>query len=709
MTFPVSRPVSIGRFLTLAFTVCFAAAASSAWADDESPKGTKKAGENGKDERKPHVANPFPKRIHAPNLEGGVEWLNTSGEITLKDLRGKIVLLDFWTYCCINCMHVLPDLAYLEEKFPNELVVIGVHSAKFDNEKETGNIRKAILRYEIAHPVINDARMTVWRKFQVNSWPTLALIDPEGYLCGMASGEGNREAVEQAIERLIEYHKHKGTLDETPVQFALERNKQPDTPLKFPGKVLADVPGQRLFISDSNHNRIIISSLDGQLVDVIGSGQIGKEDGTFEQAQFDHPQGMCLVGETLYVADTENHLIRTVDLGAKTVSTLAGTGEQGHFGGGGGKLKQTAINSPWDLYSLDNVLYIAMAGPHQLWSHQLGSGTIQPYAGSGRENIVDGTLAESALAQPSGLASDGSYLFVADSEGSSIRRISAIGRGNLLEPEGLVETVVGTFDLPQGQSLFAFGDVDGIGPEARLQHPLGVVYHEHGLFVADTYNHKIKRVNLNTRVCETWLGNGKSGANLSPLQLSEPSGLTISGDSLFVADTNNHRVLKISLITKQAQEFVIRGLTPPAGSAEEESSPATTESEDGPQTLKQQQVVAGEAVRIEVGFKLPEGYKLNEDVPLKYSLETVEGQPVVAADQFKRRKTAELQDSKAVVSLPLAVKSGQSVLKLTLTYGYCREGKGGLCKLGTSTWKIPLEVVADGKADKLTLTATPKS
>ena len=131
------------------------------------------------------VENPFPDRVRAPDgiLDGGKEWLNTTGPIGLKDLRGKIVVIDFWTYCCINCMHVLPDLKYLEQKYPNELVVIGVHSAKFTNEKESNNIRQAIMRHEIEHPVVNDAEMTIWGKFGVRSWPTLAIIDPEGFYC----------------------------------------------------------------------------------------------------------------------------------------------------------------------------------------------------------------------------------------------------------------------------------------------------------------------------------------------------------------------------------------------------------------------------------------------------------------------------------------------------------------------------------------------
>ncbi|HET6423662.1 MAG TPA: thioredoxin-like domain-containing protein, partial [Planctomycetaceae bacterium] len=432
--------------------------------------------------------NPFPDRVQAVELEGGVEWLNAGGPITLKELRGKIVLLDFWTYCCINCMHVLPDLDYLEKKFPNEVVVIGVHSAKFDNEKESGNIRKAILRYEIKHPVVNDANMVLWRKFGIRAWPSLVLIDPEGNYCGYVSGEGNRELLEAVVTKLIDYHRAKKTLDETPVQFALEKFKQPATPLRFPGKVIADEAGDRLFISDSNHNRIVVTTLEGKLIDVIGSGTIGEKDGSYTEAQFDRPQGMVLVDNTLYVADTENHMIRAVDLTQKTVKTYAGTGQQGSFRPNAGTLRATALNSPWDLLVLDDVLYIAMAGPHQIWSHKFGSETIQPFAGSGREDIRNGTLSESALAQPSGLATDGKHLFVVDSEGSAVRQITTKRLNDLINPVGEVTTVVGTSNLPGGRSLFEFGDVDAIGAKARLQHPLGIVFYDGDLLIADSYN-----------------------------------------------------------------------------------------------------------------------------------------------------------------------------------------------------------------------------
>src|SRR5437870_11806110 len=162
-------------------------------------------------------------RVSAPELDGAVAWLNTAGPIRLRDLRGKIVLLDFWTLCCINCIHTLPDLARLEKKYPKELVVIGVHSAKFDNEKNSESIRKAILRYEISHPVVNDARMAIWRNYAVRSWPTLVLIDPEGYYLGRVSGEGNYQLLDEVIGKLVQIHRAKKTLNEQPLHFDLAR------------------------------------------------------------------------------------------------------------------------------------------------------------------------------------------------------------------------------------------------------------------------------------------------------------------------------------------------------------------------------------------------------------------------------------------------------------------------------------------------------
>ncbi len=677
---------------------------------DKSPNdkanGDKPAAAEGKEkaEAKEKVENPFPNRFPAPELEGGVEWLNTGGPISMKDLRGKIVLLDFWTYCCINCMHVLPDLEFLEKKYGKEIVVIGVHSAKFDNEKETGNIRKAILRYEIEHPVINDANMIVWRKFGVRAWPSLVLVDPEGQYCGFVSGEGNRELLDTVVQKLIAYHKAKGTLDESPVKFDLERSQVAETPLRFPGKVLADAAGKRLFISDSNHNRIVVSSLEGKLLNVIGSGAIGAKDGSYSDAQFDHPQGMTLLGNTLYVADTENHQLRTVDLVKKTVSTLSGTGEQARTRPGGGKLRETALNSPWDLSVVDGVLYVAMAGPHQIWAHKLGSNTIWPYAGSGREDIQNGDLDEGALAQPSGITTDGKHLFIVDSEGSSVRQITTDPQNDLSAPKGKISTPVGPHSLPSGRTLFEFGDVDGAKDEARFQHPLGIVFHNGGLFVADSYNHKIKFVDLKTRESITWLGTGKSGTKLDPVEFAEPAGMAIADGTLYVADTNNQRIVAIDLASKKAREFPIEGLAAPQPVAE----PHTADSKVRTVELTAQQVTSSNGIDVDVEFTLPEGYKLNPLLPVTYRLGVEGEQSLIASDQLNKKTEATTDGESTKFRIPVTQKTGRVTLLVTLTYGYCRDGKGGLCKVDSVKFKLPVELAAKAEAKSVTLKVSPK-
>ncbi|QDT36466.1 thioredoxin-like domain-containing protein [Stratiformator vulcanicus] len=510
------------------------------------------------------LQNPFPNAEPAPSLEGGKAWLNTNEPLSLEKLKGKVVLLDFWTYCCINCIHVLPDLEYLEKKYAQELVVVGVHSAKFENEKETDAIRDAILRYEIEHPVINDADMKVWRKFGARSWPTLVLLDPEGNYCGYLSGEGNRKLLDNIIGKLVAYHDANGTLKRSKPDFGLEREDVEPTPLRFPGKVLADQSTDRLFIADSNHNRIVVTTLAGKLLHVIGTGERGADDGSYEKSSFFRPQGMALVGETLYVADTENHLIRSINLEDQTVATLAGTGKQAAFRAKGGPLKYTALNSPWDLLQHDGTLHIAMAGPHQMWSHELGTDYIGVFAGSGREDVIDGTHPDSALAQPSGIASDGEAMYVCDSEGSAIRRVP-------FDTSKKVTTPAGPHDLPRGATLFEFGDRDGLGSDARFQHPLGIAYKDGFLYVADSYNHKLRKVELlKTGKGDTtsWLGTGDQGDDLDPPQFDEPAGLSIAGETLFVADTNNHRILAIDLATRRPRLVSIEGLEPPASSKE---------------------------------------------------------------------------------------------------------------------------------------------
>ncbi|HYV34524.1 MAG TPA: thioredoxin-like domain-containing protein, partial [Gemmataceae bacterium] len=464
----------------------------------------------------------------APELDGGTAWLNSAGPIKLADLKGRIVLLDFWTLCCINCIHTLPDLAKLEAKYPGILVVIGVHTPKFPNEKETESIRKAILRYEIAHPVINDAEGIIWRRYGCEGWPTLVLIDPEGNIYKAGSGEGLYDALDKEIGKLAKIYKDKKMLEEKPLRFELARfTESGASPLFFPGKVLADEKNNRLFIADSTHHRIVITDLAGKKIAIAGNGNAGFKDGSFDDAEFSDPQGMALADDILYVADRRNHTIRGLDLKKSTVKTIAGTGEQNRWARAeGGPALKTGLNSPWDLLLHNNKLFIAMAGHHQIWTLDLAKNRVDPYAGSGREDIHDDDLMRSHFAQPSGLATDGKTLWVADSETSAIRAMPLAGEGD-------VTTVVGA-------GLFEFGDVEGEGGKVRLQHALGVAYKDGKLYVADTYNSKIKIIDPATKTCKTFAG--ERGGWLSASTFSEPGGLSFAGNKLYVADTNGHRI-----------------------------------------------------------------------------------------------------------------------------------------------------------------------
>ncbi len=673
----------------------------------------------------PVDGHPFPQHFRAPSLDGGIGWINTAGPIDLKQLRGKFVVLDFWTYCCINCMHVLPELKKLEHAYPNEIVVIGVHSAKFETEQDSKNIEDAVLRYEIQHPVINDANHVIWNKYEVQSWPTLCVIDPEGNFVARNGGEIDFATLDQFFKKIIPYYQRKGLLDPTPLRFELAAFQAADTPLRFPGKVLADEKSQRLFIADSNHNRIVIADLDGALVDVIGTGQIGAEDGTYDKATFDHPQGMALSHDTLYVADTENHLLREVDLKKKRVRTIAGTGHQGHGWPGieeladrigtlteahrwvGPPLK-TALNSPWALWIEGRDLYIAMAGPHQIWKMPLShSRQIGPYAGNGREDIVDGPLLPiqpyergyASLAQPSGLTSDGKVLYVADSEGSSIRAVP-------LNPKGEVTTVVGTSSLPAGR-LFTFGDVDGKGSEVRLQHPLDVLYHNGQLYVADTYNNKIKVIDPQLATSKTLSGIGEPGNADSPAQFDEPAGLAYAAGKLYVADTNNHAIRTVDLDNgNRVATLSIRGLKAPAP-PKIDSTPKFAGADQVALTAASVKPVNGK-IRLQVQLTLPEGYKINDLAPLRYLVEASGTQGPIERGTLGKLVDAPKRTASFDIDLPLGDASRAEKLHVSLAYYYCQEGAEGVCKAGSVVWSVPLEVTADAAETLVALPYTVK-
>jgi sugar lactone lactonase YvrE len=513
----------------------------------------------------------------------------------------------------------------------------------------------------------------------VRAWPTQVLIDPAGYVIGGVSGEGNYDVIDQTIAKVVDDFRKKGELNEEPLKLVLERAKVGELPLAFPGKILADANSDRLFIADSNHNRIVVTRLDGTLVETIGTGDIGAADGAFDKATFYRPQGLALSGDSLYVADTENHLIRRVDLKTRIVETIAGTGQQSHDYFKSGPARTIALSSPWDLQLVGHVLYIAMAGPHQIWQLDLDKNEVSTFAGSGREARLDGPLSKAGFAQPSGIASDGKTLYVADSESNIIRAIDIAA--------GTVKTLV-------GGDLFEFGDVDGTGDDVRLQHPLGVIAFGDKVLIADTYNHKIKELDPKRDKVTSLFGSGKPGqADGASASFYEPGGLTLAHEKLYVADTNNHAIRVVDLKTKQTSTLRITGLTPPMKNVQ------ALETAVGPNAeeikVPAQRLRSGANTSLQIDVELPAGYHLNPLAPQRYKI-SVDGKNVGVDEKIAAAAT---KDLKLPVRVPLNTTAvGQATIRAQVTLFYCREDNTGTCRIKTLVWQAPVEVTNDANA-----------
>ena len=613
---------------------------------------------------------------NAPEFPAGMDWLNIDTPLKIVDLQGKIVLLDFWTFCCINCMHVIPDLKKLEHKYPEELVVIGVHSAKFTNEKGSEAIRQAILRYEIEHPVVNDKDFLIWNSYGVHAWPSFVLINPHGKIIGVHSGESIYEPFDEIIGNAVEYFSSKNELKRGALQLALENREMPNTLLSFPGKVKSDQKSRRIIITDSNNDRIIITTPEGEILEVIGSGIEGQKDGSFTEAEFFHPQGTYLDGDILYIADTENHTIRKADLKTRQVETILGCGSQAAAHNQSGYGTDICLNSPWDVVVVDNKLYIAMAGPHQLWVADLNSLEAKPYAGSAREARIDGPLLQAALAQPSGITTDGKKLYFADSEVSSIRSAD-------LDPKGKVETLI-------GEDLFEYGDIDGGRDKARLQHPLGVVYHDGKLYITDTYNSKIKIIDPIKKTSSSYAGSGKSGyrdGKLSKAEFYEPGGLTILDDKIYVADVNNHSIRVIDMKSETVSTLQFSGL-------EKLNLPIVSEFNGRTVELDKVKLSAGNN-SIELNLNLPEGYKYIENAP--FALNYKSSNP----DKLKFTLAAEDIDFNSTslpVKIPVSSIQGESELSIETSVYFCSD-KSGVCMIDNLRIKVPVEITTSGTSE----------
>ncbi|MFB8752381.1 NHL domain-containing thioredoxin family protein [Streptomyces parvulus] len=587
-------------------------------------------------------------RVRAPQLVGRGGWINTGDqELSLAALRGRIVILDFWTFCCVNCLHALDELRELEERHRDTVVIVGVHSPKFTHEAEHRAVLDAVERYGVGHPVLDDPERVTWKQYAVRAWPTLAVIDPEGYVVAQYAGEGHAPAIQRLVEELEVQHEAKGTLRRGDAPYVPPRPEP--TALRFPGKGVL-LPSGTFLVSDTTRHQLVELAADGESpVRRIGSGRRGFTDGPAGSAEFSEPQGLALLADgSVVVADTVNHALRRYEPATGDVTTLAGTGRQGRPGGPTrGAARAVDLSSPWDVALWNGRVWIAMAGVHQLWAYDPRDGSVTVTAGTGNEGLVDGPGPEAWFAQPSGLSATEDRLWVADSETSALRWVD-LG--------GTVRTAVGT-------GLFDFGYRDGPAARALLQHPLGVTALPDGsVAVADTYNHALRRYEPPTGEVSTLA-----------TDLREPSAAVVVGGDILVVESARHRLTRLRL----PQEVLgARG-----GGVRRE----TTEAAPG-------------TLRLEVAFRAPAGQKLD----LRYGPAT---RLVVSATPPGLLRAGAGADTGLSRSLDLNPSVPGGVLHVSATAASCDDDPElpyPACHVHQEDWEIPVRVV-EGAGDRLAL------
>jgi thiol-disulfide isomerase/thioredoxin len=624
-------------------------------------------------------------RIHAPDLTSASAWLNTRAPLSLRDLRGQIVILDFWTYCCINCMHVLPILRDLEERHREDpLVVIGVHSAKFDAEKDDAHILAAMRRYAVAHPVAVDSEMRIWSQYAVRSWPTLVIIRPDGTLAAVAPGEPDPAVLESLVQQLLAESRAAGTLARRPARVEAAA-PEAQRPLHYPGKIAHG--GEKIFVSDSGHHRVLVLDAKGGVLDAIGSGLRGIREGGFESCALDDPQGLAFQNGVLFIADSRAHVIWKADMVERTLALHAGTGDLGRAPlAERTPARETALRSPWDVAPRGPELYVALAGSHQIALVQ--DGFIEPVAGNGREAQLDGRGLESALAQPSGLSLQGDVLYVADSESSGVRALDLRTRK--------------IYSLVGGPGLFDFGDKVGAIQPGMLQHPLAVAATASaGLLVADTYNDKLKRFSPDGLRLEGFYQG----------DLEQPAGLCVLPDGgVLVADTNHHRIVQVAADGSRAQELVVTG-APEAKQGVATSGLQASGSRlqhgggagwftaiiDSPGGVG---LAPGDG-RILLDIVAPDGFELSEGAPWTVAVEVSRRSDLISVTpEFLRGESHGGQREQ--IALQASCSHGADVdseLIITLRSVACDARDHAACWPVQNSFRIPLRLLAEGQPE----------
>jgi thiol-disulfide isomerase/thioredoxin len=587
--------------------------------------------------------------VRAPELSGDV-WLNTGGKrLDLAGLRGRIVLLDFWTSGCVNCLHVLDELRPLEAEFADVLVTIGVHSPKFLHEGEPAAIEAAVRRYGVSHPVLNDPDLKTWQQYAVKAWPTLVVVDPQGYVVHVAAGEGHAEALRRVIAEEVATHETKGTLRRGGSPY-VPAEEQP-AELRFPSKAVVTAEG-RILVADTAHHSVVEFASDGEtVIRRFGSGARGAVDGAFDVAGFAEPSGLTLLpaetaeraGYHLLVADTAAHLLRGIDLVSGEVSTVAGTARQWRNGETDGAAREIDLTSPWDVawWEPAGGVVVAMAGNHTLSLFDPVQGTISRFAGTTVEGLRDGALAEAFFAQTSGFAVQGNRLWLADAETSALRWIE----------DGEVHTAVGT-------DLFSFGHRDGEAADALLQHPLGVAALPDGtIAIADTYNGAIRRYDPESRKVAT-IADG----------LAEPSGLLVTDDSLYVVESAAHRLHALPLSSDSSQHV--------AGDAHAVRRPPS--------------VLAPGEVELSVVFTPPPGEKLDDRYGPSTRLEISASPPELLVEGGG-------SGTDLTRTIKLAAGRAEGVLQVVAQAASCADGaEHPVCRVTRQDWGVPVRLEPEG-------------
>jgi thiol-disulfide isomerase/thioredoxin len=628
----------------------------------------------------------------APELTGGLAWLNTDKPVSLSELRGNVVLLDFWTAGCVNCMHMLSVLAQLEAKRTGQpLQVIGVHSAKFDSEKDPTRVLAAVERYGVDHPVVVDRDMAIWERYGVEAWPTLVVIRADGRVAGAIPGEVSLEDLDRIVDKVLDEGRASGRLASGPL---LPHRIQPrqTTFLSFPGKVLAASDG-RIFISDTGHHRVLVTNAAGRVQQIVGNGAAGQVDGPFATARMVEPQGLAFDEGRglLYIADARGQRVLVADLRKQALATLAGTGALGAGPIGATPLpaKGVALRTPWDLALRGNDLYVALAGSHQIGVIDLSSKTLRRFAGNGREALHDGAAAESSFAQPSGLSLDGDVLYVADSEASAVRAVDV--------KDGSSRTLLGT-------GLFDWGDAEGALRPKMLQHPIAVAASPGGLWIADTYNGKLKRLVASApgKGFDALLGIASRAAGET---LGNPSGLAVEPDgSLLIADTDRHRLLRLPSGAKDPLVVTVSLRAAPASVVSAPTAAASPQR--GEEIAVAEHLVRVGKQNLALALVAPAGYAFSEGAPWSVEL-SAEGDSVRVVKTRLEGTAAPGKDVR--LGAPIETSQGKATLVLAIRATICDDVNHAACYPRRLRFRAPISVTNTSEAGEtpIALALTP--